>query len=369
MTVWSNSPLARGLTAAALALAVVGVSTAAHATQTKPTSAYAEAYASTATLLSVNGASGNGSFGIHVDAHTRPAIIELETPAQGFEVFAVSGGVLQAIGEWGSFDLGVHVAAGTSPAVVALNTSPPSIEVAWHGAGGYLGDSLLTNTGGQVHITSGSLGLGMAGNSSPDITATADTVTIAFAANTSKLWERSSPVASPATASYHVSTASVAAGTSPSVACVSDSACEAAFQGTNGHLWDFGFTGSGDLGYLLAGGTSPSIASEHSIYVLAFAANTLRLWRLLFTAGGGQPYGEQGDTGLGIEAGTSPSIAAAGVAQLGGATAPSWRATFASPQGVLWYVVHAAVDTTTFAAFTPHDTKARVAAGSSPVVG
>lgn len=345
----------------------------AQATQTKQTSAYAEAFIGSNGLLSVNGASGNGSFPMTVDPKTHPAIVEVNTPAHGYQVFAAGGGVLQTWGVWGHLDLGGHLAVGTSPAVAALPTSPPSLEVVWHGANGLLSFAVLTNSDGTVTTTSGSVANAMAIGSSPDITTFTNSgtggVLIAFATSSGDFWERNDPVGHPYNPSYNTSTWVVAAGTSPTLACVSGSDCVAAFQGANGHLWDYGFTYSGDLGYGMATGSSPSIADEGNTYVLAFNANSLKLWRLYFTLGSGGLLHQNGGTQLGVGVGTSPSVAAAAETGIGGTMAPSYRIAFDSPQGVLWYVAHTAMDTTPLSAFTAHETKATMAPKATPAVG
>jgi hypothetical protein len=76
----------------------------------------------------------------------------------------------------------------------------------------------------------------------------------------------------------------------------------AAFQANTGHLWvHTSEGGSQDLGLGMLAGTSPSIAALSGGWVAAFQANTGHLW--VYTSEGGSH-----DLGLGMLAGTSPSI-------------------------------------------------------------
>ncbi|WP_395829258.1 M57 family metalloprotease [Archangium violaceum] len=119
---------------------------------------------------------------------------------------------------------------------------------------------------------------------------------VAFQANTTSLWVIG-PGGSGDTG-Y-----GMAAGTSPSLTRLTNGGIQVAFQANTGSLWTWGSAGTGDLGYGMAAGTSPSItALSNGGYQVAFQANTTRLWVI----GPGGP----GDTGYGMAAGTSPSIAA-----------------------------------------------------------
>jgi hypothetical protein len=73
-----------------------------------------------------------------------------------------------------------------------------------------------------------------------------------------------------------------------------------AFQANTGNLWVVGNSGKGDMGLGMMAGTSPSIASIGNDWVVAFQANTSNLWVV-------GRFGK-GDTGLGMMAGTSPCI-------------------------------------------------------------
>src|SRR4051794_5365058 len=77
-----------------------------------------------------------------------------------------------------------------------------------------------------------------------------------------------------------------------------------AFQANTGNLWTWTIDNPGrDTGMGMMAGTSPSVAPMSGVgsdHPIAFQANTGRLW----TAGAFGP----GDTGLGMQAGASPSI-------------------------------------------------------------
>jgi Papain family cysteine protease len=92
-----------------------------------------------------------------------------------------------------------------------------------------------------------------------------------------------------------------------------------AFQANTGNLWSTGPIGTRDLGLGMRAGTSPSIAVTPGGDTIAFQANTGNLW----TTG---PDGTH-DHGLGMMAGTSPSLAEV----LGGYTV-----AFQANTGNLW---------------------------------
>ncbi|HEY2444063.1 MAG TPA: S53 family peptidase [Streptosporangiaceae bacterium] len=96
---------------------------------------------------------------------------------------------------------------------------------------------------------------------------------------------------------------------------------EAAFQASTGHLWVEGSGGTSDTGLGMAAKTSPSIAGlTGGGYEVAFQASTGHLWV--------EGSGGTGDTGLGMAAGTSPSI----VALPGG----GYEVAFQASTGHLW---------------------------------
>lgn len=94
----------------------------------------------------------------------------------------------------------------------------------------------------------------------------------------------------------------MAAGTSPSIAKLTNGNHVVAFQANTGNLWLYGASiGTIDTGYGMKTGTSPSVtALPNGGYQVAFQANTGTLW-VHGTAG-------TSNTGLGMVAGTSPSI-------------------------------------------------------------
>jgi len=91
------------------------------------------------------------------------------------------------------------------------------------------------------------------------------------------------------------------AGSSPSIAALSNGGYEIAYQGANGDLWTYGTARSGDTGVAMMDGTSPSItAIPGGYYQIAYQGSDGDLWE----------YGDggSGNTGDGMAAGTSPSI-------------------------------------------------------------
>ena len=101
---------------------------------------------------------------------------------------------------------------------------------------------------------------------------------------------------------------------------LSPAAVGVAFQANTGNLWTTGAAGTADLGLGMMAGTSPSItALSGGGYQIAFQANTGNLWT---TGAAGTA-----DLGLGMRAGTSPSISA-----LGG----GYQVAFQANTGNLW---------------------------------
>jgi hypothetical protein len=93
----------------------------------------------------------------------------------------------------------------------------------------------------------------------------------------------------------------VATGTSPSIATLTTGGWEAAFRGSDGHLYVIGADEKGDMDLGVAPGTSPSIT--------ALVGGG---WEVAFHASGGGLWvvgkDDRGDMNLGMAAGTSPSI-------------------------------------------------------------
>jgi hypothetical protein len=141
------------------------------------------------------------------------------------------------------------------------------------------------------------LGLGMAPGTSPAITAVpGGSFEEAFQANTGVLWEDS--------ASGAVDTGQgMAAGTSPVIAGLADGGFEVAFQANTGALIVYGTGGDINTDLGMMPGTNPAIlAFSNGGFEVAFEANTGVLWYYSTSSGGV-------DTGQGMAAGTSPSIA------------------------------------------------------------
>jgi RHS repeat-associated protein len=104
----------------------------------------------------------------------------------------------------------------------------------------------------------------------------------------------------------------IAAGTNPSVAVLSNGNLAVAFQGPDGSLWTWtGAAGTpgtaSSTGLAMAGGTSPSIAPEGGgTAAVAFQANGGTLWTWYGTPA---TTGSAASAALGMAAGTSPAIA------------------------------------------------------------
>jgi hypothetical protein len=94
------------------------------------------------------------------------------------------------------------------------------------------------------------------------------------------------------------------AGTSPGIAALAGGGFEVAFQASNGDLYLYSSaSGETKLGLGMMAGTSPSIAASGSGFEVAFQANTGDLWT--YTSASGAANLKQG-----MKAGTSPAIAA-----------------------------------------------------------
>ncbi|MBV9600097.1 MAG: hypothetical protein JOZ87_25010 [Chloroflexi bacterium] len=110
---------------------------------------------------------------------------------------------------------------------------------------------------------------------------------------------------------------------SPGSVVVTFSGVEAAFQANTGNLWIVGTDNRNDMGLGMMAGTSPSIAAlPGGGWQAAFQANTGNLWII--------GTDNRNDMGLGMMAGTSPSIAA-----LPGG---GWQAAFQANTGNLWII-------------------------------
>ncbi|MFT4218296.1 MAG: CHAP domain-containing protein, partial [Micropruina sp.] len=124
------------------------------------------------------------------------------------------------------------------------------------------------------------------------------------------------------------------------------SGSEIAFQANTTHLWTVGEDARGNWGLGMMAGTSPSIAVlPTGGYLVAFQANTGNLW----VVGAGGASGP-GDTKYGMARGTSPSI----TALAGG----GWEVAFQANTGSLWAVGSHHVG----------DMHAGMASGTSPTI-
>lgn len=114
--------------------------------------------------------------------------------------------------------------------------------------------------------------------------------------------------------------AGMMAGTSPSIAAGPNGSFEVAWEANTGALWTFTSSGYTNLGYGMMAGTSPSIAAVTGGYEIAFQANTSDLWVV-------GPSGAV-NTAAGMLAGTSPAIATN--------SAHAYEVAFQSNNGQLW---------------------------------
>lgn len=183
------------------------------------------------------------------------------------------------------------MASGTSPAIA---DTADGYVVAFHAANGDLFTYDVT-TGTATDTQQG-----MASGTSPSIAATPTSgYRIAFQANTSGNYMYFYDYASGAIAGNQ----GLASGTSPSITYVSGG-YEEAFQGNgNDDLYVYGST-TGNTGYVMQTGTSPSISApvNGSSFELAYEATN----NIMYVYGGGQSY----STGLSMSQGTSPSMMA-----------------------------------------------------------
>jgi len=135
----------------------------------------------------------------------------------------------------------------------------------------------------------------------------------------------------------------VAAGTSPAIARLTDGSYEIAFQGSNGHLWLTGPSGTSDTGFAMRPHTNPSIAAiTTGGYQVAFQASNSILW----TTGIGGTL----NAGLGMSVTTSPAIT--------GLAGGTYEVAFQANTGELWLVAPSGVGSTGLA----------MAAGTSPAI-
>ncbi len=272
------------------------------------------------------------------------------TDAAKFQVaylggYSWSGG--SAIGTLGLFGEYNADVIGTSPyEFIRQGTSPSMVELA--GNSGYM-TAYQGNTSGNYLTLYGRInaveylrntGYGMMAGTSPSIAAqSGGSYEVAFQANTGILWIYSSlsgtavptgygmnPGTSPSivalpnggyevafqgagngklwlyTNAAYPTTVQMAPGTSPSMVVWPNGNWEVAVQNSNNDLQLYGSLVSGDLGYGIMSGTSPSITMQGGSYVVAFQANTGGLW--VYGPAGGWP------TGNNMASGASPSIAA-----------------------------------------------------------
>lgn len=135
---------------------------------------------------------------------------------------------------------------------------------------------------------------GMAPGTSPSIAAVPGGYEIALQTNTNDLWL----LGTYGDIDTHLG---MMPGTSPSIHLLPDGGYEVAFQANTGDLWVYGTSWTGDTGQGMAAGTSPSLTAINSSYEVAFQANTHDLYTWNNLTG-------PANLGYGMMPGTSPAI-------------------------------------------------------------
>ena len=262
-------------------------------------------------------AAGAADTGLGMKRGTSPSVDPFGVGSDHLVVFQANTGDLWTTGSGGHGDSGVGMAAGTSPAVnrygviafqantgVLWNVDPVPEALSNYGLaeGMAAGTSpYIDSYGGISFQASGGLLSGWPIDDGSNLTMAAGTSPSgndegygAAQGSNGDLWTGVSD--------YTDQQLAMAAGTSPAVndvGFVGDGHTgEVAFQGSNGDLWITGSHGTGDAHLKMMPGTSPSIDDGGEV---AFQGNNgdLWIWKLGSSAV---------DLGLGMMAGTSPSI-------------------------------------------------------------
>jgi hypothetical protein len=189
---------------------------------------------------------------------------------------------------------GPRMALGTSPSIVALPSG--GYRIAYQGINGML------HTVSASGVTT-DLGLGMAAGTSPSIAMQSDGQwRIAFQANTGALWTRSLDGSEGPVPGNRM----MWPGTSPSIVALPTGGYQIAYQSSDGILHTVSPAGvTTSLGLGMAAGTSPSIAAQGTGWRIAFQANTGMLWTRNSDVTGGPVAGNRA-----VRRYTSPSVAA-----------------------------------------------------------
>jgi hypothetical protein len=241
--------------------------------------------------------------GLGMAANTSPAITELYS-GTNVTAFQANTGILWT--DPGG-DTGDAMAADTSPAITTLAND--HYQVLYQAPGGCLSSY-------SPWLGSACLNLGMAAGTSPSATGLFDnSLEVAFQSNGGQLWVWNSN-----TGAENL-LADMAPGTSPSIMALNGNGLEdnyaVAYHGSNGDLWvgenDQSSTGDGvtltDTGLAMAPGTSPAVALSPSAngYSAQAQSSSGILCSYTLTSGSG---GSNSCSGLGMAAGSSPAAAA-----------------------------------------------------------
>jgi hypothetical protein len=227
-------------------------------------------------------------------------------------------------------DTGLAMAAGTSPSIAYTLIDGGKYEVAFQGSNGDLWTTGIygtTDTGLRV----------MPGTSPAiaQIAAGGDTFVIAFEDVDAELVTYELTPTTTSITSSKETTAylglPVATNSSPAITPEPGNGYTIAYQNSAGYLSTTGTLGTGSPGLGMKAGTSPSITLVTGGYQIAFQANTGELWT----------YGTlgTGDLGRGMDNSTSPSIAMIGDA-IGGAPeiTSNYEIAFQANTGHLWTI-------------------------------
>ena len=180
---------------------------------------------------------------------------------------------------------------------------PPTFSVAFQGSNGHL---WTLDTAGTPHDR----GLGMAARTSPSAVNSCGggcRTTIAFQANTGKLWLLDLLTGAPTNTGI-----SMASGTSPSASSTLAGTVKIAYRGTNGHLWTY-VAGGTPVDSTLPIRNSPSISLPLNFSREAAIAYQTPSGNLMCVLTGD---GQNSCPGVAMDPATSPSIAVIGSTSL-----------------------------------------------------
>jgi Peptidase A4 family len=214
--------------------------------------------------LMVSGTSFTFNTQLGMALQTHPAIAAAANGTWEVAFQANTGELYEYTPQTGGVPLGYSMAAGTSPSITAM---PGGFEIAFQDSDGTLWE--LGPSGAWA------TGIAMAASTSPAIAGPVS--------------GNGSIVAFQSRAGYYCSinliagicptTYPMAAGTSPGITTLAGGGYEAAFQASNGLLWEVGTYDNFNTELGMKGGTSPTItASASTVFEVAFQANTGQLW-------------------------------------------------------------------------------------------